>query len=39
MQHVWERRGAYKVCVGKPERKRPLGKPREGNILRYFQDV
>ena len=25
-----ERRGAYKVLVGKPEAKRPLGKPRHG---------
>ena len=23
-----ERRGAYRVLVGKPERKRPLGRPR-----------
>jgi len=23
-----ERRGAYKVLVGKPEGKRPLGRPR-----------
>jgi type IV secretory pathway TrbF-like protein len=30
-----ERRGAYKVLVGKPEEKRPLGRPRrtwEDNI-------
>jgi hypothetical protein len=30
-----ERRGAYRVLVGKPEGKRPLGKPRrrlEDNI-------
>ena len=25
---MWGRRGAYRVLVGKPERKRPLGKPR-----------
>ena len=28
MTHVGERRGAYRVLVGKPERKRPLEKPR-----------
>jgi hypothetical protein len=27
MWHAWERR-VYKVLVGKPERKRPLGRPR-----------
>jgi hypothetical protein len=30
-----ERRGLYRVLMGKPERKRPLGRPRrgwEGNI-------
>ena len=26
--HVGERRGAYRVLVGKPEGKRPLGRPR-----------
>ena len=25
---MWERRGVYRVLVGKPERKRPLGRPR-----------
>jgi hypothetical protein len=32
-EHVaWmrERRGAYRVLVGKPEGKRPLGRPRHG---------
>ena len=24
----WERRGIYRVLVGKPEGKRPLGRPR-----------
>jgi hypothetical protein len=27
MWHAWERR-VYKVLVGKPEGKRPLGRPR-----------
>jgi hypothetical protein len=26
--HIWERRGVYRVLVGKPEGKRPLGIPR-----------
>jgi hypothetical protein len=26
--HMGEMRTAYKILVGKPERKRPLGKPR-----------
>jgi len=25
---MWERRGAYRVLVGKPEEQRPLGRPR-----------
>jgi hypothetical protein len=25
---IWERRGAYRVLVGKHERKIPLGRPR-----------
>jgi hypothetical protein len=28
MWHAWEERKVYKVLVGKPEGKRPLGKPR-----------
>jgi len=28
MWRVWVRRGAYRVLVGKPEVKRPLGRPR-----------
>ena len=37
-----ERRRVYKVLVEKPERKRPLGRPRrrwEDNIKMYFQGV
>jgi hypothetical protein len=36
------RRGAYRVLVGKPEGKRPLGRPRhrwEDNIKINFQEV
>jgi hypothetical protein len=37
-----ERRGVYRVLVGKPEGKRPLGRPRrrwEDNIKLDFQEV
>jgi hypothetical protein len=37
-----ERGGAYRILVGKPERKRPLGKPRhrwEDNIKMDLQEV
>jgi hypothetical protein len=37
-----ERRGAYRVLVGKPEGKRPLGRPRrrwENNIRMDLQEV
>jgi hypothetical protein len=37
-----EKRGAYKVLIGKPERKRPFGRPRrrwEDNIKMDLQEV
>ena len=37
-----ERRGVYRALVGKPEGKRPLGRPRrrwEDNIRRYLLEV
>jgi len=37
-----ERRGVYRVLVGKPEGKRPTGRPRrrwDDNIKIYLQDV
>ena len=37
-----ERRGVYRVLVGRPEGKRPLGRPRcrwEDNIRMDFQEV
>ena len=37
-----ERRGVYRVLVGKPEGKRPLGRPTcrwEDNIKMYLQEV
>ena len=40
--HMEERRGAYRVLVGKPEEKGPLGRPRcrcEHNIKMDLQEV
>jgi hypothetical protein len=37
-----ERRGAYGALVGKPEGRRPLGRPRhrwEDNIRIYLEEV
>jgi len=43
MQHVWgEQRYIYRILVGKPERKRQLGRPRrrwEDNIKMHLQEV
>jgi len=39
---MWQRRGVYRVLVGKPEGKRPLGRPRhrwEYNIKMDLQEV
>ena len=39
---MWERRGVYRVLVGKPEGKRPLGRPRrrwEDNIKMDLEEV
>ena len=39
---MWEDRGVHRVLVGKPERKRPLGRPRrrwEDNIKMDLQGV
>jgi hypothetical protein len=39
---IWEGRGVYRVLVGKPAGKRPLGRPRrrwEDNIMMDFQEV
>jgi len=40
--HMGEERGVYRVLVGKPEGKRPLGRPRrkwEDNIKMDLQNV
>ena len=35
-----ERRGAYRVLVGRPEGKRPLGRPRHGQDIKMdLQEV
>jgi len=42
MQQVWGRREVYRVLVGKPEGKRPLGRPRcrwENNIKMNPREV
>ena len=39
---MWERRGAYRVLVGKPEGRRPLERPRhrwDGNIEMDLRQV
>jgi hypothetical protein len=28
MEHIGDRKGAYRVLVGRPEGRRPLGRPR-----------
>jgi hypothetical protein len=40
--HIGERKGAYRVLVGKPEGKIPLGRPRhrwEDNMKMNLQEV
>jgi len=42
MAHMGEERGVYRLLVGKPEGKRPLGRPRRrwlGNIRMDLQEV
>jgi hypothetical protein len=39
---MWERRGAYRTLVGKPEGRRPIGRPRrrwEDNIKMDLREV
>ena len=39
---AWEGRRVYRILVGKPERKRPLGRPMrrwEDNIMMHLQEV
>jgi hypothetical protein len=42
IEHMGEGRGVYRVLVGKPEGRRPLGKPRhrwEDNIRMDLREV
>jgi len=42
LAHVGEERAVYRVLVGKPEGRRPLGRPRRrwgDNIRMYLQEV
>ena len=42
VERMGERRGVYRVLVGKPDEKRPLGRPRrrwEDNIKMDLQEV
>ena len=42
MAHMGERRSVHRVLVGKPEGKRPLGRPRhrwEDNMKMDLQEV
>jgi hypothetical protein len=42
MAHMGERRGAYRVLVGKSDRRRPRGRPRrrwEDNIKMDFKEM
>jgi hypothetical protein len=42
MWHIQETTGAYRLLVGKPERKRPLGRPRrrwDDNVTMDYQNV
>jgi hypothetical protein len=42
VERMGEERGVYRVLVGKPEGKRPLGRPRRrrvGNIRMDLQEV
>ena len=42
MARMGDGRGVYRVLVGKPEGKRPLGRPRhrwEDNFKMYLQEV
>jgi len=42
LAHMGERKGVYRILVGKPEGKRPLGRPScrwEDNIKKYLQEM
>jgi hypothetical protein len=42
MQHEWGRRDVYMILVGRPEGKRPLGRPKRrlvDNIKMEFREI
>ena len=39
VEHMGERRGVHSVLVGKPERKRPLGRPRRRWVYNIKMDL
>jgi hypothetical protein len=39
MQYEWEKRKTYRLLVGKPEGKRPLGRPRRGWVNNIKLDL
>jgi hypothetical protein len=40
MQHEWgEKKNAYRLLVGKPEGKRPLGRPRHSWVDKIRMDL
>jgi hypothetical protein len=36
---MWEKRNAYRLLVGKPERKRPLGRPKRRCVDNIRMDL
>jgi hypothetical protein len=36
---MWEKRNAYRILVGKPEGKRPLGRPRRRWVDNFKMDL
>jgi hypothetical protein len=36
---MWEKRNAYRILVGKPEGKRPLGRPRRMGVDNIKMDL
>jgi hypothetical protein len=42
MWHEWRKKNTYRILVGKPERRRPLGRPRRrwvGNIKMDLREI
>ena len=39
VEHMWERRGVFRVLVGKPDAKRPLRRPRHRSENNFKMDL